>query len=347
MENDHVTQFAEALRAAGIVLKGEPIFDNKVHRCPVEGKPNGHDGSYCIKVEDGCPIGWYQNWTIHQKQVTWPTKSVARLTHAQRRHLAEIQPIRDAERAKAVHEQHERAAAECQALWDGAVPVETHPYLTRKGVASHGLRMGVPGQSITVIKDDVPRVIDLAGRLFVPMRDVQGKLWSLQYISADGRKMYHPGGRKEGCHHLIRSDGATQHLFIAEGYSTGASVHELSGKRPVAVAFDAGNLLAVARAHHALRPDVPRIIAADNDHTRERELGQDGEPKPNVGKIAAIAAAEAVGGVAVLPQFSAEEPDLSDWNDKVSAVGPHEASVQFWRALHIAERKKQGDIARQ
>jgi phage/plasmid primase-like uncharacterized protein len=31
------------------------------------------------------------------------------------------------------------------------------------------------------------------------MRDMDGKLWSLQYINPDGGKWYHPGGRKEGC----------------------------------------------------------------------------------------------------------------------------------------------------
>jgi phage/plasmid primase-like uncharacterized protein len=332
MENDHVTQFTDALRAAGLVLKGEPVFNNKVQRCPVEGKPTGQDGSYCVKIADGRVVGWYQNWTIHQRPIPWPTKGTVRLTRAQRCHLAETQLVRDAERAKELQEQHERAAAECQALWDAAIPVETHPYLTTKGVPSYGLRQGAPGQTLTVTGDDgAPRTIDLAGRLFVPMRDVHDKLWSLQYIRDDGLKRYYPGGRKEGCHFVIAGNGAG--VCLVEGYSTGASVRELSDGRPVLVTFDAGNLLAVAKAYIGGQ----HIIAGDNDHQRERELDAKGNPKPNVGKLAAIAAAEAVGGIAVLPEFAADDSG-TDWNDVHQAKGIDEARLQFRRALQMAER---------
>jgi putative DNA primase/helicase len=342
MENDPVTQFAEALRDTGLMLKGDPVFDDKIHRVDVEGKPGGRDGSYKAKIDGDRAFGWFRNWTIHAETQPWHANGDHRLTREQRRHLAEERATQNAARDKALHEQQETAAAECEALWNGALPVETHPYLARKGVPSYGLRQGAPGQTLTITGDDgAQRIIDLAGRLFVPMHDVQGKLWSLQYISDDGRKRYHPGGRKDGRYHLIRSDGAVQHLFIAEGYATGASVHELSGKCPVAIAFDAGNLIAVARAHHALRPDVPPIIAADNDHTRERETGPDSKPKPNIGKLAARAAAEAVGGIALLPEFVHDDPS-TDWNDVHQAKGVDEARVQFWRALHIAERQKTG-----
>jgi hypothetical protein len=52
MDNDPVTQFVEALRAAGLVLKGDPVFDDRIHRVDVEGKPGGRDGSYRAKIED-------------------------------------------------------------------------------------------------------------------------------------------------------------------------------------------------------------------------------------------------------------------------------------------------------
>jgi hypothetical protein len=44
---------------------------------------------------------------------------------------------------------------------------------------------------------------------------------------------------------------------------------------------------------------------------------------------------------AVLPELTAEEVTLSDWNDKVAAVGIVKARVQFWRALAVAERPSQ------
>ena len=32
MDQDHVTQFADALRAAGLALKGAPLLDDRIHR---------------------------------------------------------------------------------------------------------------------------------------------------------------------------------------------------------------------------------------------------------------------------------------------------------------------------
>jgi hypothetical protein len=105
--------------------------------------------------------------------------------------------------------------------------------------------------------------------------------------------------------------------------------------------FDAGNLLAVAKDCIS----GPHIIASDNDQQRERELDASGKPKPNVGKLAAIAAAEAVCRITVLPEFAADKPTLSDWNDKVAAVGidepAHSSGAQCrWRS---ASSKTVGD----
>jgi phage/plasmid primase-like uncharacterized protein len=99
----------------------------------------------------------------------------------------------------------------------------------------------------------------------------------------------------------------------------------------VLVTFDAGILLAVEACIWG-----PHIIANDNDQQREREFDASGKPKPNVGKLAASAA---VGGITV-PEFAADKPTLSDWNDKVAAVGIDEARAQFRRAMQMAERRQ-------
>jgi putative DNA primase/helicase len=335
MENDHVTQFADALRAAGIILKGAPVFDDRIHRVDVEGKTGGRDGSYRVKVEGDRAYGWYQNWTIHTEPQKWHANGEHRLTREQRRHLTEERAAKNAERNKSLLEQHQRAAAECTELWDGAQPVETHPYLTSKGVPSHGLRQGVEGQQVTIFRDDgSPHIIHLEGKLFIPMLDVTGKLWSLQYIRDDGLKRYHPGGRKEGLFFPI--EGLQGTGFVAEGYATGASVHQLSGGYATAVAFDSGNLLPVCKA---LAPRHPFLaVAGDNDFAREQETGADGNPKPNTGKLAARAAADAVRCIAVMPEFAPEENDASDWNDLIKLRGLDDARAQFRRAMQMAKR---------
>ena len=89
-------------------------------------------------------------------------------------------------------------------------------------------------------------------------------------------------------------------LLIAEGYATAATLHEATGL-PVAVAFHANNLTAVASAYHAADPGLRIIIASDNDHQREQEIGADGRPKENVGRPKAEVAAAAVGGAPLTP----------------------------------------------
>jgi phage/plasmid primase-like uncharacterized protein len=64
-------------------------------------------------------------------------------------------------------------------------------------------------------------------------------------------------------------------------------------------------------------PDCALLVASGNDHRKELELVPHSQPKPNVGKVKAEAAA--VGGAALLPLFKTEERG-SDWN--VAALCP-------------------------
>jgi putative DNA primase/helicase len=95
------------------------------------------------------------------------------------------------------------------------------------------------------------------------MRDTAGTVHSLQTIAPDGNKMFMSGGRIKGCYFGIgKPKGA---LIVCEGFATGASIHECTG-HAVAVAFNAGNLEAVAVALRIKYPDFKIIIAADDDH---------------------------------------------------------------------------------
>ena len=53
-------------------------------------------------------------------------------------------------------------------------------------------------------------------------------------------------------------------VIVCEGYATGASIHEATGQA-VAVAFNAGNLQAVAVALRAKYPCLTITIASDDD----------------------------------------------------------------------------------
>ena len=103
--------------------------------------------------------------------------------------------------------------------------------------------------------------------------------------------------------------------MIAAGFATGATLRELTGL-PVAVAFDAGNLLPVAEIYRARDAERPIVVAGDNDHHLPRRE----PPLPNVGREKAEAAALAVRGVAMIPAFA---PDAAgtDWNDHAGLHG--------------------------
>lgn len=135
------------------------------------------------------------------------------------------------------------AAKRARVAWDTATPCTEHPYLTRKRVASYGLR--VSGKT-----------------LLIPVYDATtGEQISLQTIDPAGNKRFTAGARLAmGCYTI---PGTTPRIFC-EGYATGATVHEATG-RTVIVCFDAGNLEKVAAA--IAQPGD--VIAADNDNAEK------------------------------------------------------------------------------
>lgn len=132
------------------------------------------------------------------------------------------------------------------------------------------------------------------GCFAVPMRDIAGKLWGLQVIWPTGKKSFFYNGRKSGCLHIVGDIDAQQPIGICEGYATGASMHA-AVKWPVACAFDAGNLMAVALALRAAHPNRVIVMCADNDT----------ETEGNPGVTYATDAARAIGARICIPDFSA------------------------------------------
>ena len=148
-----------------------------------------------------------------------------------------------------------------------------------------------------------------------------------------GRHGDRPGGQAARAQPRRPAPGAggRRRRLIAEGYATAATVHELTGA-PVVVAFNAGNLLPVARTYRALHPERPIHIAGDDDHRRAAE------GKPNVGREKAEQAAAAIGGQALFPEFPAGS-NGTDWNDLAQDHGRETARVGLKAAFAIAERE--------
>jgi putative DNA primase/helicase len=147
----------------------------------------------------------------------------------------------------------------------------------------------------------------LKDSLLVPLRDVDGNLHGLQFIQPDGSKNFLTGSAIAG--HYFAIGKPRGRIIVCEGMATGATLHELTGDA-VAVAFNAGNLTAVAKAIRAKLPALELVIAADNDHRT------DGNP----GMTKAREAAQAVGGVFIAPEFAADD-DGTDYNDYCAQHG--------------------------
>ncbi|WP_375803805.1 toprim domain-containing protein [Azonexus sp.] len=267
-----VGAFLLALEQAGLAMH-EPmaIADGSLHRYQVDGDKSGSRNGWYVLHLDEKPFGAFGSWKTGQS-LTWTAGKPESMTAAERLALTQRMAATRREQAAEQARVHADAASRAAHLWERAKPADNaYPYLARKQVAAFGVR-------------------DLRGQLVVPMRDADGRLWSLQFIAADGRKTFLTGGRKRSCYHAIGRPAAA--LCICEGYATGATIYQTTG-HATAVAFDAGNLLPVAEALRAKFPQLALVIAGDNDT----------ETPGNPGLTAATAAARAVGAVVALPQF--------------------------------------------
>lgn len=287
-----IAEFAAALKEHGLVLDGPPVMDGEIHNVPVEGNKPGRTSGWYMASLDGQPSGFIGNYLKGVKERWVSSGIVLNLTPADVVAAAERKRAKAEERVAAQEQRAQWVAREWKSL---RVAPNSHGYLQRKGVENHGLKL------------------DKHGNLVMPLQDVDGKLWSVQRISADGGKLFTKGGRTAGCFSPVGADDPTQPIVIAEGYATSASVHEITGL-PVVCALNAGNLRPVAEAFRAKYPDRPIFIAGDNDHVKEAE------GKPNVGKLKSADAAQAVGGYSLLPDFKPDDGG-TDWNDLAQSEG--------------------------
>ena len=246
--------------------------DGRLHRYRIQGDRSGSRNGWYVLHSDPVPAGAFGSWKLGVTH-TWRGDSGQPLSAADsaemRRRLLAMRQAREAERLAVQAEVRDRALA----LWRRARPAtDEHPYLRRKGVSAIGIRL-------------------LRDKLVIPLRDSDGLLHSLQFIPPDGlAKRFLSGGRIAGCYFAIgRPVGR---LLICEGYATGATLWRAT-RYAVAVAFNAGNLLAVACALHRKFPDLTIVVCADDD------AATPGNP----GLTHAMAAARAVGGLVVAPQF--------------------------------------------
>lgn len=279
-----IQRFNSYLTQHGLVTNDEIVADGELHRFHVEDDTSGSkNGWYILHVGD-VVVGRFGCWKrdINER---WYANAPESLSQAERDQLK--QALSDLH-MKREHER-QRIVADCAIkaghIWLLAQPVSSHPYLTAKRVLSHELRTA-------------------HGCLVLPLRNIDQQLVGLQFISNDGSKRFLTGTPKRGNFLLIDNKAKSRDtLLVCEGYATGASLYASTGY-PVAVAFDAGNLGAVAVELRTKYPDCTLVICADNDHLSETNTGLDKGRE----------AAAAVRGRMAFPPFDASE-NGTDFND--------------------------------
>ena len=301
-EPDVIEQFRAAMRERDIHVTSDIIADGKLHRAHVDGDKKGQRNGWYILHIDEKPAGAFgcnRRYGNDQK-FTWTGKASKPLTAAERREIRARIEKQKLEREAAEQARHAAAAALARQLWDSAEECKQHPYLTRKQIQSHGLRVG-KWEKIDEETGDVRLITKQA--LLIPIRDTKKQIHSLQAIfprklMGDRDKDYLTGGNKAGHFYSIGKPVEFEGrivIIICEGYATGASLHEATG-HAVIVAFDAPNLLLVAQAIRARFPDAIIIMAADNDQWTLK-------PVNNPGMTRAREAAHAIGGLVAVPPF--------------------------------------------
>jgi putative DNA primase/helicase len=327
---DPRAEFAEVLRSIGGIVEGEhPIMDGKGHRLATEKDKRGEAAIFYRAYLDGVANGYAEN--NRTKEVRrWKARGQGLSEEQKSELLAEAEKKRY-ERRRQERERFEatadRLSGELRSLPSG---VEKTSYHEAKGI------------------EPLPGVPVRNGDVLVPGYDVDGKVWTVQYIKEDGTKRFARESRKHGCFHVIGAANAAEGLqklanspviAIAEGYATAATVAKY-GHVPAIAAFDAGNLLAVATALHERWPDKGIMIAGDDDHKLEN----------NPGRVKAIEAAAAVGGLAIFPNLTAEqrEKGMTDFNDLAlanSRLAKHQLEEAVWRGRQQGQEET-GEIGK-
>jgi len=220
--------------------------DGKIHRCNSSAKDKRNlDGWYALKEFKGQYYCNYGCWIRGEQGKCSTLNGTGTVNH---KIWEDLEAARVAESLVRVAEsklQAEKFVAE------SINTDEVHPYLQKKEIQPCGtLRHGK--------------------LIVIPLYNNHGELSSYQTIDENGRKQFMTGGIVGGCCFTIQ--GLETVVCICEGFATGASISAATGYK-VLCAMNAGNLVKIAKSAIKKFPHSSILICADNDHTKEKNVG--------------------------------------------------------------------------
>lgn len=279
-----IKAFRENMLHMGITPPDSIKPDGKIHRFHIQGDKQYTKNGWYILHMDRIPIGFYSDW---KEGVTHKWFAIKDREIAYKDHLNINNRLRQlhAERSK----EHKNAARIAQQIYCSSPRANpAHPYLLKKRIE--------------------PFYACQKGNLLVlPIMDISGNVWSLQYISPTGKKWFFTGGAISK--HFIpiyRWPSNTATNLICEGYATGATLAQANPNASVIATCSAGNLKPVALEIRKNFPNAEIIICSDDDRTKSS----------NIGLIKANEAAISARAKMIKPDWPSNSPKLlTDFND--------------------------------
>ncbi len=204
------------------------------------------------------------------------------ISDAERQAWRAKQQQRESDEAKQKLELQAQTAKVAQSQWATAKPSDAnHAYLQRKCIVGAYLKQD--GDAL------------LAPLYYTDIEQGTHELVNIQRIMPDGDKRFLKSGRQKDCYFVMGVP--SEIVFIGEGVATcGAVFESFDGQYMTVCAYNAGNLLGVAKVMRHLMPSARLIFIADND-----ALTASGKHGVNVGIAKATESAQSVGGVVVYP----------------------------------------------
>lgn len=243
-------------------------------------------------------------------------------------------PLPTPARAKRATERPEMTDAQRDALLARILAVcspaiRTHPYLVRKDIEPTGMHC-LPVDSLARLINYTPesKGEKLRGDvLVVPLiAPESGAVQALEFIDSDGRKSGLAGVKRGGLVWTAALALPSEHhalIGIAEGVATACSAQAALRLLPqfadavVLAASSSGNMPAVAERVHKLRPAADIVLFGDSGN----------------GSQSATDAAEAVGGIDLIPAPHMVPEGGKDWNDACAHIGYAAVALHFASAL--------------
>lgn len=338
--NEALLQFKEALLEQGLIVD-LPIMNGKIQRCQTQDDKKGEKSGAYVGFLDGFPAGYIENFKTGYKN-NWKfqlskgnhTINTQKLTLNQKKDLSIQKLEKEQER---LNLQRKTALKLEKEYLEAKKLKEPHPYLIKKG-----------------FDETFNLKIDKYQNLLIPFQDENGKLWSLQRISKEGKKIIgviksnkdrkiEYSARKKGCFYTQIPLDKQDEFLICEGFATAMTIQKALNK-PTIMAIDAGNLNSVVENIKKAFPHKQITIFADND------LKSEIQGKNNIGLNAAKEIQTKYPNIRIIiPEISKIEAEngMSDFNDIYTKKGLNEIKRQcqmFGGLSKNTKSKKQNEL---